>query len=176
MIAISLLASASFIATIHAAALDDTALTVSAGAGRAARSMPATLDQLETFLRKNCGSDFPEVGFSTFCAPFKPEFSKLKHLDQLRAQSAAIDTLGQMAALGHYSFTQEIERLKIPTPHFADRAASRPEAMAHYKRDNHSHFLKFQERITQLLAWAQTKIGGLAKDAKAALTQPLWKQ
>lgn len=172
MIAISLLASASFIATSHAAALDDTALTVSAGAGKAARSMPATLDQLEIFLRKNCGSAFPEVGFREFCAPFKPEFLKLKKLDQLRAQNAAIDTLGQMVALGYCSFDQELVRLKIPTPHFADHAAFRPEAMAHYKRYNHSHFLKFQEMITWLLAWAQTKTGDLAKDAKAALTQP----
>ncbi len=77
-----------------------------------------------------------------------------------------------MVALGYCSFDREVVRLKIPTPHFADHAASRPEAMAHYKRYTHSHFLKFQAMITQMLEWAQTKTGDLAKDAKAALTQP----
>ncbi len=156
IIAISLLASASFVTTNHAADLGDTALTVSAGAGSIAHVTPSTLDELEIFLRRNYDIGFPEAGFRVFCAPFKPEFSKLKKIDQLRAQNAAIDTLGQMVALGYCSFDREVVRLKIPTPHFADQAASRPEAMAHYKRYTHSHFLKFQAMITQMLEWAQT--------------------
>ena len=174
IITLSLLASSSFIATNHAAAaaaLDGAALTAPAAADRATHVTPSTLEQLEVFLRKNCDTDFPEVGFGAFCAPFKPEFSRLKRIDQMRRQNAAIDTLWQIVALGCCSFDQELVNLKVTTPHFPDRAASRPEAMAHYHRFNHSHFLRFQTMVMHLLELAQAKTDNFAKDARAAFTQ-----
>ena len=172
IIIISLLTSVSLLTTSHAAATDDAFLCrAHTGAGSTRYPAPSTLEQLDSFLRRNCDTDFPEIGFSAFCRPFMPGFSTLKRLDQIRAQTAAIETLGQMVALGYYAFTQEIERLKVKIPHFAARAASRPEAMAHYKRFNHPHFLKFQDMITHLLELTQTKTGELGKDAKTALIQ-----
>jgi hypothetical protein len=171
-ITISLLTSTILLAPNCAAASEDALSPTYIGEGRISHATPSTLEQLEAFLRKNWGPDFPEIGFSSFCLPFKPEFSKLKRIDRLRAQSAAIETLGQMVALGYCAFTQEIEGLKVKTPHFDDRAASRPEAMAHYKRFNHPHFLKFQKMIMQVLEFAQGRPDELGKDAKAALTQP----
>lgn len=167
-----MIASASFITTHHASALDDAALTVNAGAGGIACPTPSTLDELDAFLRKNFGSHFPETDFSAFCLPFKPEFSKLKKIDQLRAQNAAIDTLGQIVCLGFCSFDTEIALGKVPVFGFSDVIAYRPATMEHYHGFTHAHFLRFQTMITQLLEWAQNKTGGLAKDAKAALTQP----
>ncbi|MDP3936341.1 MAG: hypothetical protein Q8Q56_05105, partial [Alphaproteobacteria bacterium] len=172
IITIALLTSTSLLTDNYAAALDDGTLSACGGAGRTTASVtPSTLGDLEIFLRTKCGTVFPEIGFSEFSTPFKPGFAKLKRISQMRAQTAAINTIGQMVALGYYSFTREIESLKVRTPHFTDRIVSRSEAMTHYHRHNHSYFLTFQAMIMQVLEWAQTRTGDLANDAKAALTQ-----
>lgn len=168
---ITLLTTASLIAQSYAATSIDTLAATRAGAGDSSRTEVSSLDQLASFLRTNCEATFPEVGFASFCAPFKDGFSKLSRIDQLRAKNAAIDTIGQMVALAYFSFTRVIESQKKPTPCFIDIAAPRKATLSHYHTINHPHFLKFQEMITQTLGWAQ-KRAEFEKDARLALTQP----
>jgi hypothetical protein len=183
-LAFSLLTSVSLLAPSHAAAAaDDALVSTHRPSDKTTKVKVSTVEQLEAFLRKNYAKasqslsdslgaaprDFPEAAFRAFCKPFMPELSKLGNLEQIRAQTATINTIGQMVALVRVAFAHEMKKLETPTSFGS--YIPRFEMTEYYKRACHPHFLKFQEMVTHVLALAQKK-DELKKEATAALTQP----
>jgi hypothetical protein len=146
-----------------------------AGVESVSSVQPASIGDLEIFLKANhtSGRPFPDVGYSAFKRPFL-SLNGFSKNEKGIIKGEAVSFIQQMVTLCYFAFTRQMD-LQKNTPlcglFGSSKTASRIEMQQHYFSTNHKYFLKFQEMLMQVLEWAK-EYPAKKVEAARALSQP----
>lgn len=117
-------------------------------------STSVSAEELKSFILRNSSPGQASSGeeyLTAFFTPFKPDFSRLSRLDQVKAKRNAFNSLGKVVALAYLAFDTNLREFRAPDGPISDQLTHRRFIQGYYKRTLSPYFLTFQRLTAELI-------------------------